>query len=303
MPNAFADLIKEHTGKVTNPTLVSTVSSNDAQLVQEMEKDIKKTLKQISYEYTPDSIHASQVYKECPRKWWLLKQKGMKHESMSIGCGLAVCFEIGHSLHKMVQDRYIAWLDTRRHTLMGNWRCEKCLTPVSTGVNFFSAFPKDMCCSTRLYDFVEPYMSMKLGNLPLVGKCDGVIAVDQDPWAVLEIKTANEWSYNQDPEDWDWWPGYVWQAHAYMRGFGLDKTVFMILNKAKQSGSKLPIKFKLVEFDEDIWEEVRSRALLLNEIQRGDWDGYKMTDLSKTCKAGSIDKNCPVAIDCAKGIV
>ena len=37
----------------------------------------------------------------------------------------------------------------------------------------------------RDFSFDEPYMSMPLGNLPLVGKCDGVIAVDKDPWAIL----------------------------------------------------------------------------------------------------------------------
>lgn len=303
MSNSFADIIKSNMGTKKAKTSVSKTDDN-AQLVQEIEKNMKESLKIKSFKYIPDAIHASQIYKECPRKWWLLRKAGEEHESMSVGCGLGVCFDIGNALHKMVQELYFG----RRLTkvkLIGHWRCKWCATMYQSIENQTSLYPGSIaCCKGKGegFSFVEPKMRLLPGKLPLVGKCDGVIAVDDDPWAILEIKTANDWSFTKDPETWDWWPGYLWQAHAYMKGFGLDRTLFMIINKAKQGGSKLPIKFKLVEFDESIWREVENRAHVLNEIQDGDWDSYKMTDLPKTCKAGTIDKNCPVAVECSKGL-
>ncbi len=297
MPNPFASIIREHTGVVG---ITSDPPSGDAELVQEMEEAIAEKLTQKPHLYTPYNIHASQIYKECPRKWWLLKQAGQQHEVMSVGCGLGVCFGIGHALHEMVQDNYFPWYG-EKVTLCGNWSCDKCLVTYPKGANKAINFPTAECCGSKHYSFFEPYMKMPMGKLPLVGSCDGVLAVDKKPWAILEIKTANEWSYSKDPETWSWWPSYLWQAHAYMKGFGLDKTVFMIINKAKQGGDTLPIKFKLVEFDKAVWAEVENRVCSLNEIQDGRWDGFKMAKVRKTCKAGSIDKNCPVAVQCAKG--
>lgn len=89
----------------------------------------------------------------------------------------------------------------------------------------------------------------------IMGHPDGIFMDDDGQEYVLEIKKQSEWGFKK-PVDNAF--GYLAQAHAYMAGTGLRKTVFVRLNG--QTGA---LAEQVVEFDEEIWEAARQRAVAI----------------------------------------
>lgn len=101
----------------------------------------------------------------------------------------------------------------------------------------------------------DPVFVEVASDTEIMGHPDGLFEDANGQQYILEVKKQSEWGFKK-PIDNAF--GYLAQAHAYMAGSGLRKTIFVRLNG--QTGA---LAEQVVDFDEETWEAARQRAVAI----------------------------------------
>jgi CRISPR/Cas system-associated exonuclease Cas4 (RecB family) len=136
---------------------------------------------------------------------------------------------------------------------------------------------------TLIHEMIQGYlqragviesMEEELQILPeLNGHYDGVINLNGERY-LLEIKTINHIAYERVSKYNTVYKKYVIQAHCYMKALGLNKCLFLFVNKghtvSEEFAQQNPDIDKLfheieVRFDNKIWGEIESKVSELKE--------------------------------------
>lgn len=136
---------------------------------------------------------------------------------------------------------------------------------------------------TLIHEMIQGYLQRagiiqsleeELNILPnLNGHYDGVIVINNARY-VLEIKTINAAAYERMVKYGSVYKKYLLQAHCYMKALGINKTIFLFVNKnhlisdecKQEVPSADPLFHEIeIDFDKTIWQEVSDKIGELTE--------------------------------------
>lgn len=155
---------------------------------------------------------------------------------------------------------------------------------------------------TLIHEMIQGYLQRagviesleeELKILPnLNGHYDGVVVINGERY-LLEIKTINGEAYERLLKYNTVYRKYVLQAHCYMHALGLDKTLFLFVNKnhmlsdsCKDDVPNADALFHEVEvkFENDTWKEIKDKVCeLTNNFKNGVMPAFKRVSECSYC--------------------
>ncbi len=102
-------------------------------------------------------------------------------------------------------------------------------------------------------------------DLPIFqGHCDAILHLSEDESAIVEIKTANNSSFNQFVKHRlrKWSESYYSQVQAYMGMSSYTRAVILVINK-----DNAELHHEWVDFNQGHYNELRKKALMISQIQ------------------------------------
>ncbi len=143
-------------------------------------------------------------------------------------------------------------------------------------------------CDLKVFYSME-YVSSK--DMPYFqGHVDAIWEKKNKPFAIIEIKTAKDSSFNifQKKGVKEWNPQYYAQVQSYMGMSEIHKTYILVLNKDTSELSD-----ELVKFDAEVYEQLREKAKMIYNAKSPPprihhspiWYQCKQCQFNKTCHA------------------
>jgi len=172
----------------------------------------------------------------------------------SIDSKLGITFQIGHSLHDMVQNKL-------GNELLGHWKCVSC-NHMHGKDDELLKMPK-VCekCENDKFEYSEIYVYNE--EYQIGGHPDGILDTSPDK-SLFELKTINDngftsLSFNGPRE------GYLMQVNLYMWMLGLKKCYLVYLNKNTSE-----MKEFVLSPDEDMLSKAKLKAReLIDALDNG----------------------------------
>lgn len=195
-----------------------------------------------------DYVGASSIGDDCLRRIWYSSRDT---ESEPMTPKIQRIMQVG----KKLEDLVIKWL------------CDAGVSVILPSVENNFLFCKD-----SEFDFFQ-------------GHCDGILPKLE---AILEIKTANDTSFNKlvKSDVYAWNKQYMAQMQAYMGMTGYKKACIVVLNKDNSE-----LYDEMVAFDAEFYESMRQRARMIYQSQMLPpkvhssplWWQCKMCKFNKVC--------------------
>lgn len=120
------------------------------------------------------------------------------------------------------------------------------------------------------------------------GHMDGILKLHGDPWAVLELKTANNSNFSifKKTNLREWSESYFYQIQAYMGMSGLKNSVVLAINK-----DNAELHHEWIHFDECAYELLKRRASHISESHEPP-EKINRSPLFITCKRCQFKEIC-----------
>jgi len=263
-----------------------------SELLEDLDKDRSKDIKaylenqDLIVEDKPplglsDVIRASSIWNFCPRMEALRVQKKLTLRDEVSG-RLSRIFRFGRVFERHLRDMIFGVNDL----LIGKWHCAACER--DAGLDLAGAIyrvkPRDKCknCGAKLWSYTEILKVDDASNVG--GHTDGFIKWADD-YAILEIKTANEWSFKSIRKANRPMQSHFAQTQVYMHLHGYKKALVWYYNKNTSDQETF-----WIEYDPSF-----ARAMLDKATQFRDFLKSDQTVLpARLCS----DKKCPRAKEC-----
>ena len=236
-------------------------------------------------------FHVSSLFRFCPVEWCLNQ---VLKKPKKIPYRLRFRFDIGHSLHTMIQNHFGGM-----GILKGFWRCGNGHETDKVG------FRPEKChaCESKSFSYKE----IRVEDLQygIVGRTDGVLSLDGEDVG-LEIKSVDTNGLNMFQTA----PGYASSqlnvyAHLLRQSLfpELKRGVILLAALSDKDSVLLPVKTFVCEYTDAPWKEAIKRV----QCARNLFDQYKRGELSvpdlisfRSCATKSVGRQagCIVCDEC-----
>jgi hypothetical protein len=269
-------------------------------------------------DYRSPGRHASSLWKTCGRRTILEALLGLERLPEVNAAGSFMTTDEGHIHHELWQDSYLAgW-----GKLRGRWVCSRCEKIYGTD-DAPVVRPKGCSGPTKLCaerpDFKYKETRINIKDRDIVGSVDAIIDYrEQEYVGEIKTKSVSQFKLLHYPEY-----GHIVQGTAYMAGRGIDKAIFIYVQKGKLATWTRPggvwtctgttMKIFVVPFDQKLWDKI---TMLIDEdndaLDRVERDGLyepeaRLEDhegvvegYTRACGSikSEIAKQCPVREQC-----